>query len=234
MQDATALRLAMVERLKRSRAIRTLPVERALRAVPRHVFVPHVPVEAAYEDRAVMVKRAGDGAPISSASQPTMVAVMLEHLQVADGHQVLEVGTGTGYNAALLSLLVGARGRVVSVELEADLAALATSRLTDVGADRVEIVTGDGGDGHPGGSPYDRVIVTAGAAAVEEPWKQQLVDGGRLVVPIVDSRGVGSVIAFDKVDGELVPGPGTPCRFLPLRDRPGRSPGRRRVKGRSS
>lgn len=222
MKDATALRVAMVKRLKRSGVVKTVPVERALRAVPRHLFITHVPVDDAYADRAVMVKRAGDGRGLSSASQPTMVAAMLEDLKVVEGHRVLEVGTGTGYNAALLSNLVGADGSVVSVELELDLADSAAGRLIDIGARGVEIVRGDGGRGHPPRAPYDRVIVTAGAPAVAGPWKEQLRDGGRLVVPIVDDQGVGSVVVFDKVDGELVRRSETPCRFLPLRQRPSR------------
>lgn len=220
MEDAIAPRVAMVKRLKRSGVVRTESVERALREIPRHVFIAHVPVDAAYADHAVILKRAGDGTAISSASQPTMVAIMLEHLQVANGHRVLEVGTGSGYNAALLSVLVGATGSVVSVELEADLADHAENHLAAVGARRIEVVTGDGGHGYPPRSPYDRVIVTAGARAVEEPWKQQLVGGGRLVVPIVDERGIGSVVAFDKVGGDLVRGPETACGFLPMRHPP--------------
>ena len=122
MEDAAARRSAMVDRLRRSRVVQTEPVERALRAVPRHTFLPQMPLKVAYADHAVPVKHGGGGAAISSASQPTMVASMLEDLEVAQGHRVLEVGTGTGYNAALLSVLVGATGRVVSVELEDDLA----------------------------------------------------------------------------------------------------------------
>ena len=215
-----ARRMAMVDRLSRTGVVRTEAVARALREVPRHTFLGHLPVAVAYEDRAVTVKRAGDGPAISSISQPTMVALMLEDLQVREGHQVLEVGAGTGYNAALLAILVGSAGSVVSVELEPDLAQSARRHLSEVGADYVEVVTGDGSLGHPARSPYDRIIVTAGARSVAPAWTQQLVEGGRMVVPIVDAHGKGSVIVFDKVGGELVSGHETLCGFVPIRHTP--------------
>ncbi len=217
MDDPVARRTAMVERLRRSGVVRTEPVERALRAVPRHLFLSQFPVKVAYADHAVPVKRSGGGSAISSASQPTMVASMLEDLAVEEGHHVLEVGTGTGYNAALLAILVGAAGRVVSVELEDDLAHSAERHLAEARVSGVEVVRGDGALGHAAGAPYDRVIVTAGARSVQEPWSEQLVAGGRLVVPIVDGHGVGSVVVFDKVDGRLVRGQETPCGFVLLR-----------------
>jgi protein-L-isoaspartate(D-aspartate) O-methyltransferase len=216
MDDPAARRAAMVDRLRRSRVVRTERVERALRAVPRHVFLADMPLKVAYADHAVPVKRSG-GSAISSASQPTMVALMLEDLEVTDGHRVLEVGTGTGYNAALLALLVGPTGRVVSVELEEDLARSAEHHLEEAGAVGVEVVSGDGALGHPPGAPYDRVIVTAGAPFVQAEWADQLVEGGRLVVPIVDEHGVGSVVVFDKVGGHLRRGRETPCGFVLLR-----------------
>lgn len=209
--------MRMVTQLKDSGAVTTETVERALREVPRHLFVPEVDVNSAYVDDAVVVKRADDGSAISSASQPTIVAMMLEQLQVSHGNRVLEIGTGSGYNAALLSILVGPEGYVVSVELEPDLAARATRILAEVGAERVEVVTGDGRNGYPPRSPYDRVIITTGAREVVEPWKEQLADGGRLVVPIVDEKGVGSIVVFDKVDGEFLFRHQMPCGFLPMR-----------------
>jgi protein-L-isoaspartate(D-aspartate) O-methyltransferase len=138
---------------------------------------------------------------------------MLESLAVAPGQRVLEIGTGTGYNAALLAVLVGAGGRVVTVELEADLAARAARGVTP----DVEVVAGDGRLGYPPAAPYDRIVVTAGAGRVLPAWEEQLADGGRLVVPIVDAGGVGSVVVFDKVEGQLIAGADIPCAFLPLR-----------------
>ena len=219
MGDAAGKRASMVDRLTRSGVVQTDAVERALRTIPRHLFLAHESLKVAYADHAVPVKCHG-GAAISSASQPTMVASMLEDLEVAEGHRVLEVGTGTGYNAALLSVLVGPTGRVVSVELEEDLARSAEGHLVQSGVTGVEVIQGDGSLGHPPGAPYDRVIVTAGAPSVQASWAEQLTDGGRLVVPIVDDHGVGSVVVFDKVAGFLHRGRETPCGFVLLRHQP--------------
>ena len=220
MEDAAALRAQMVDGLKERGALADVRVEEALRSVPRHRFLPGVELADAYADRAVVVKRAASGTPLSSASQPAMVAAMLEALRVSQGQRVLEVGAGTGYNAALLGTLVRPGGDVVTVELEADLAERAAAALDDTGAERVQVVRGDGADGFPAGAPYDRVIVTAGAAAVSTAWAEQLVDGGRLVVPVVDADGVGSVLVLDKVGPELVRRGEIPCGFLPLRAAP--------------
>lgn len=119
--DAADLRHRMVDDL-RARAVVTSPaVEAALRVVPRHVFVPEVPPERAYADEAVVTKVGDDGMPTSSASQPSIVGLMLEQLDVARGHRVLEIGAGTGYNAALLAELVGPEGAVTTVDLDADV-----------------------------------------------------------------------------------------------------------------
>jgi protein-L-isoaspartate(D-aspartate) O-methyltransferase len=217
MDEATVQRLRLVARLRDRGTIATPAVEEAMRRIPRHLFIPWSDGVDAYRDEAVMVKYDQHGSPISSASQPTMVAVMLEWLQVAPGHRVLEIGTGTGYNAALLSVLAGKAGSVVSVELEPDLADGASVILAHVVDDRVQVVVGDGRAGYAPGAPYDRVIVTTGATEVAAAWNAQLRDGGRLVVPIVDTAGVGSIVCFDKIGGDLVRGAESPCGFLPIR-----------------
>jgi protein-L-isoaspartate(D-aspartate) O-methyltransferase len=220
MADEVAARLQMVRRLKQFGAVVSPAVEAAMLQVPRHRFVPHMDSCAAYRDEAVMVKHARNGAPISSLSQPTIVAAMLERLQVSPGQHVLEVGTGTGYNAALLSVLVGHDGFVVSVELEPDLADRAARTLDASGYGRVHVLAGDGRDGYAPRAPYDRVVVTTGARAVSEAWIGQLADGGRLVVPLVDHRGVGLIVVFEEVEGELRRSPGVACGFIPLRHSP--------------
>jgi protein-L-isoaspartate(D-aspartate) O-methyltransferase len=107
---------------------------------------------------------------------------------------------------------------VVSVELEPDLANGARRALAQLGEHRVEVVVGDGRDGYPPGAPYHRMIVTTGARTVMGAWVDQLADGGRLVVPLVDGGGWGASVIFDKVDGELVRGAEVPCGFLLIRD----------------
>jgi protein-L-isoaspartate(D-aspartate) O-methyltransferase len=207
----------MVDALVESGVVTSGAVEQAMRHVARHCFLPGEDVAAAYADRAVVFKRSAQGQPLSSASQPTMVAAMLELLDVRRGQRVLEVGTGTGYNAALLSALVGPDGSVVTVELEDDLAEGAARVLAASGAGPVEVVCGDGGAGHEPGAPYDRIIVTVGAPDLEVAWTEQLVDGGRVVAPIVGADGLGSVMVADKVGGALERRSEVPCGFLLMR-----------------
>ncbi|MDQ6836907.1 MAG: methyltransferase domain-containing protein [Actinomycetota bacterium] len=208
---------ALVDRLQAGGAIRSAETARAFLAVPRHAFLPTSARAVAYDDEAVNVKYDGDGHIISSASQPTMMAEMLEQLRPQAGNRVLEIGTGTGYNAALLSELVGESGLVVSVEVDAELAVVARSCLSDTGYGRVEVVVGDGQDGWTIRSPYDCVIVTAGVATVVVAWRDQLRDGGRLVVPLVDDHGVGFATVFEKRAKALIKVAEQPCRFLALR-----------------
>jgi protein-L-isoaspartate(D-aspartate) O-methyltransferase len=189
----------------------------AMSSVPRHEFLPGLSLEAAYADRAVVVKRDGDGTPLSSASQPTMVATMLEQLAVASGQRVLEVGTGTGYNAALLAQLTGPAGTVVSIELDGDLAATAEVRLRACGLTNVTVRTGDGTRGFADGGPYARMIVTAAAPAVSPAWTEQLAAGGRLVVPLAHEHGGARSVAYDLIDGQLRARSEIACSFLPLR-----------------
>lgn len=215
---ADHLRRQMVARLKDAGTLVSPAVEQAMAQVPRHAFVPLVDCRSAYLDQAVLVKHAADGSPVSSASQPTIVAIMLEQLSVQPGSRVLEVGTGTGYNAALLALLVGDGGHVVSVELEPDLANRAIKTLAQLGEHRVEVVVGDGRLGYSPRAPYDRVIVTAGARNVADSWTDQLASEGRLVVPIVDEHGLGSIVVVEKHDDQMSRRAGVCCGFLPIRD----------------
>jgi protein-L-isoaspartate(D-aspartate) O-methyltransferase len=220
--DAAGLRDRMVTTLVEDGVVDDAGVERAMRQVPRHRFTPDASPDEAYADHAVVVGRGRDGTPISTASQPRMVAIMLGQLEVAAGHRVLEIGTGSGYNAALLSALAGPEGHVVSVELEPALAERAAAVLAEVGAGDVEVVTGDGRLGHGEGAPYDRIMVTTGAKEVAPAWRDQLVDGGRIVVPVVDDTGRGWTITHQRAGDDLVVLARTPSAFLPIRDRPDR------------
>ncbi|GAB3170976.1 hypothetical protein GCM10027059_38420 [Myceligenerans halotolerans] len=175
-------------------------VAEAMRAVPRHVFVPQVPLEQAYSSSPVVTHRDADGVPISSASAPGTVAGMLEQAEVKPGHRVLEIGSGTGYNAALLNHLVGPEGAVTTIEYDPQVADAARAALASYGAERVRVVTGDGTLGAPEDGPFDRILVTAGAWDVTPAWREQLAPGGRLVLPL-RLNGLTRVTAFEH-DGD--------------------------------
>jgi protein-L-isoaspartate(D-aspartate) O-methyltransferase len=147
------LRTAMVDRLRAHRLADSPPVEAAMRAVPRHLFVPGVPPEEAYSSEAIVTHRDADGIAISSASAPGAVAGMLDQLDVRPGNRVLEIGAGTGYNAALLAHLTGPGGTVTTVEIDEDVAEGARRGLAAAGHPDVSVICGDGEFGYPGQAP---------------------------------------------------------------------------------
>jgi protein-L-isoaspartate(D-aspartate) O-methyltransferase len=180
------LRKQLVADLERRGLIRSERVRDAFLTVPRELFVPSFAAReglaAVYRDEAILTK--GDRTrPLSSSSQPAIMVAMLEQLELEEGMRVLEVGAGTGYNAALLSLLVGSGGRVVSVDVDAQLAAAARRALRQ-GGFRVRVVRADGREGYAPAAPYDRIVVTASADAVPYLWFEQLNDHGLLQVPL--------------------------------------------------
>jgi protein-L-isoaspartate(D-aspartate) O-methyltransferase len=174
-------------------------VERAFRAVPRHLFLPDLPAEDAYRDEAVTIKWV-DGTAVSSASQPSMMAIMLEQLDLRPGHRVLEVGAGTGYNAALMAELVGPEGTVVALDIDDDLVADAARNLAAAGADRVVVATRDGALGYPELAPYDRIVLTVGSWDIQPAWWDELAEAGRLLLPL-SVRGSQLSIALDHQPG---------------------------------
>ena len=190
------LRTRMVDAIVTARP--TSPqVEDAMRSVARHQFVPKASLEHAYADEAVITHRAADGAALSCASVPSLVAVMLDNLQVQPGNRILEIGAGTGYNAALLAHLTGPTGYVTTVDIDPDVTAEARAALDATGYGYVNVVTGDGQLGDATHGPYDRIIVTVGAWDIPTAWWNQLTIGGRLVVPL-RWRGQTRGIAFTR------------------------------------
>lgn len=214
--DADALRARMVERLLGWGGIRSAPVEAAMRAVPRHVFVPGTPLRQAYGSDSVVTHRDAAGVAISSATGPGVVAGMLEQLEAKPGHRVLEVGAGTGYNAACLAELAGPSGSVTTVDIGAEMAAGARRGLAAAGYDRVRVVHGDGAAGYAPDALYDRIIVTAGAWEVMPAWREQLAPGGRLVVPL-RIHGISRVVALKQHDGIWRSVSVNECGFMPMR-----------------
>jgi protein-L-isoaspartate(D-aspartate) O-methyltransferase len=209
------LRAQLVAQLRKAGALASAAVRAAMEAVPRHLFLPGVPVDEAYANQAVITKRDAGGQPLSSASQPSIVAIMLEQLEVRPGHRVLEIGAGTGYHAALLHTLAGARGQVTSIDIDPELADRAREALGATGYGDVRVVTGDGTLGYQANAPYDRIVVTAGAWDVPPAWWEQLIEGGRLVVPL-RWRGHTRSIAFDHHGAYMVSRSAQCCGFLPM------------------
>jgi protein-L-isoaspartate(D-aspartate) O-methyltransferase len=214
-----ALRDQLVEHLCANGRIEGAAVAGAFRVVPRHVFLPGVDRGAVYTDEAFPTKRDEHGRPISSSSQPAVMAVMLEQLAVAPGHHVLEIGAGTGYNAALLDQLVGSTGAVTTVDIDEDLVVGAREHLAAAHASRrVEVVHGDGGLGWPDRAPYDRIIVTARAWDIPPAWTEQLAPHGRLVLPLSLRTALQSVsVAFEPVASHLASVSIRGCGFMPMR-----------------
>lgn len=215
-ESAVALNQALVDKLKNQGLIQTPRVEAAFRAVLRHLFLPGMPLDEVYSDRALPAKKDPSGQWISSSSQPAIMAIMLEQLALEPGSKVLEIGTGPGYNAALMAHIVGESGRVVSVEIDEDLAAAAREHLTTAGFEQVQVVCADGGYGYPEAAPYDRIILTVGTPDITPAWWNQMKPEGRLVVPLL-LRGSMKSIAFERTGDHLTSLSVTDCGFIPLR-----------------
>jgi len=215
--DAERLRNALVDRIRADGQARTSAVETALRTVPRHVFVPEASLEDAYANAPVHIKYDTDGTSISCASQPGVVALMLDQLDVQPGQRLLELGAGTGYNAGLLAHLVGEDGHVTTLDVDDDLVEGARAHLAAARITNVEAVTRDGALGYAEGAPYDRIIATVGAHGVPHAWLQQLAPGGRLLVPQRLKGTVSRSIAYEQRDGRWMSLSSEMNTFMPLR-----------------
>ncbi len=196
----------MVESQIRRRGIRDERVLEAMRGVPRHEFVLPAHVGAAYEDRPLPI---GESETIS---QPYIVAAMTAAARVQPGDNALEVGTGSGYQAAVLASL-GAK--VHTVERNFQLAESARARLARLGFGTVEVTWGDGTEGLPAAAPYQIILVTAASPEIPAPLTEQLDDGGRLVIPVGDLSHQDLKLIF-KQGGQFATRFLDPCQFVPL------------------
>jgi protein-L-isoaspartate(D-aspartate) O-methyltransferase len=210
-----SLRTELVDRLRDEGSLPSLRIEEAFRSVPRHLFLPGTPVTTAYADEVVVTKRDPDGVPISSASQPTIIATMLGQADIHPGMRVLEIGAGTGYNAALLRELVGPEGQVTTIDIDPVVTEGARAGLTAAGYDDIHVICDDGARGDKNHAPYDRIVITTGAWDLPPAWWEQLVMGGRIVVPL-RWRGLTRSIAFDHQPGHMVSRSIALCGFIPM------------------
>lgn len=204
--DYATERQQMVARQLKGRGIRDARVLHVMSDVPRHAFVPEELRDRAYEDCALGI---GEGQTIS---QPYMVALMTELLELKPTDHVLEIGTGSGYQTSILAAL--ARD-VISIERQPALAECATGLLCDLGFDNVSIRVGDGSEGCPESAPFDAIIVTAGAPRLPEPLGEQLAPGGRLVCP-VGPREMQELIRLVRTVEGLRQERSIRCTFVPL------------------
>lgn len=212
-----ARRQRLVSALRANGTLHSATVIAAISAVPRIRFVPAgTTAEDAYADQALVLTTDPGGKPTSTISQPSMVALMLEQLGAGPGDRVLEIGTASGYTAALIAGMVRPAGRVVTMELDAALARDAAGRLARRWPE-VTVLTGDGWEGAPQQAPFDRVHVTVGVDDLSPHWLLQLRDGGLLVVPITVRPAVELSVAFERRGAELVSLSVLPCGFVRLR-----------------
>ena len=197
----------MVRTQIESRGITDETVLRAMRQVPRHAFVPDVAPELAYADRPLPI---GHNQTIS---QPFIVAYMTEIVRPDATDRVLEVGTGSGYQAAVLAAIVDS---VYTVEIIPELASTARDRLQRLGYHNVQVRTGDGYQGWRAHAPFDIIVVTAAPERIPPPLLEQLKPDGRMVIPVGPTGGTQQLLLVTKENGEVVTEQLTPVRFVPF------------------
>ena len=203
----TGLAGSFADMLLVTQTIRSKPIEEAFRSIPRHLFVdryydyekdrfievdPQSPVPDQFRkiyNNDALVSHRHRGIPTSSTSQPSLVADMLEQLLLESGMKVLEIGAGTGWNAALIGHIVAPRGSVYSIDIQEHAAQRARNHIQRIELQNVEIITGDGGYGHPESAPYDRIITTACCPEISPYWMERLAEDGALLVTLQDMEG---------------------------------------------
>ena len=197
----------MVKWQLQGRDITDLATLTAMLNVPRHEFVPESMKVRAYTDGPLPI---GNGQTIS---QPYIVAFMTQALQLKADHRVLEIGTGSGYQAAVLAKIVDS---VYTIEIVAELAKTAKKRLKDLGYDNVIVKWGDGYHGLPSKAPFDAIMVTAGADSIPQPLIDQLKVGGRMIIPVGPHNGIRQLVLVTKKKNKIIRKNLMPVRFVPF------------------
>ena len=202
------LRNEMVKTQIGNRGVKDSATLAALRKVPRHSFVPTDQVANAYEDRPLAI---GYGQTIS---QPYIVGYMTEIIKPKAGQKVLEIGTGSGYQAAVLAEIVG---KVYTIEIVEDLGKQATTRLKNLGYKNIETKTADGYHGWKEHAPFDAIVVTAAAEFIPPPLKEQLKDGGRMIIPVGSPYMTQQLMLIEKTGKSYRTTSKMPVRFVPFK-----------------
>ena len=208
MQDYTKLRNEMVKTQIGNRGVKDSATLAALRKVPRHSFVPTDQVANAYEDRPLAI---GYGQTIS---QPYIVGYMTEIIKPKAGQKVLEIGTGSGYQAAVLAEIVS---KVYTIEIVEELGKQATIRLKNLGYKNIETKTADGYHGWKEHAPFDAIVVTAAAEFIPPPLKEQLKDGGRMIIPVGSPYMTQQLMLIEKTGKSYRTTSKMPVRFVPFK-----------------
>jgi len=201
----------LIERLTRWGYLKKPEIIEAFRKVPRHEFVPANLGDYAYADQPLPI---GHGQTISA---PSMIAIMLDSLELKPGQKVLEIGAGSGYNAALIAEIVGPKGKVFTIERIAELAEFGRANLQKTGYGRVQVVVGDGTCGYKKGAPWDRILVTACAPEIPHLLVKQLKVGGKLAAPVGQHYMFQTWLVVDKrSEKEVSTRECGGCSFVPL------------------
>ena len=208
---------ALIESLRNNVLLADARIAAAFASVKREVFLPGVDLDEVYSDRAIVTQRDSSGTAVSSSSQPGMMAAMLAQLDLMPGMNVLEIGAGTGYNAAVMQAIVGGEGHVTTVEIDPEVAATARENLYRAGFTQVNVVESDGVSGYAPRAAYDRIICTAAVWDVPRLWVRQLKTRGRLVTPIQLHAGQVSACLILQADGTLLSTDNRPCGFVLMR-----------------
>lgn len=208
LQDFTKLREAMVSSQIEARGIKDVSTLAALRKVPRHQFVAANQATDAYDDGPLPI---GYGQTIS---QPYIVAYMTEIIKPKPGYKVLEIGTGSGYQAAILGEIVN---KVSTVEIIPELGKQAAARLKNLKYKNIEVKIADGYDGWQEHAPFDAIVVTAAAEYIPPPLKEQLKDGGRMIIPVGSPYMTQQLMLIEKKGNKYLTKSMMPVRFVPFK-----------------